>query len=119
MKTKHATASKKRKKKTLKLAKGYRGKRSKVYRRARESVRRALVYAYRDRRRKKREFRALWITRINAAARTRGLTYREFMHGLKQENISLTRDILASLAAEEPRVFDKLVEIIKSKSESK
>lgn len=115
MKTKHSTARKKRKKKVLALAKGYWGKRSKVYRRAQETVRRALVYAYRDRRRKKREFRSLWITRINAAARARGLTYREFIYGLKEANIALSRDILAHLAAEEPQVFDKLVEIVKSK----
>jgi large subunit ribosomal protein L20 len=115
MRARHTVASKKRKKKILKLAKGFWGKRSKVIVRAKESVRKALVYAYRDRRRKKREFRSLWITRINAAARERGLTYREFIHGLKKKNIILSRDMLASLACEEPKVFDKLVEMAKGK----
>jgi len=113
MKVKHSVAAKKRKKKVLKLTKGYWGRRSKVYRRAREFSRRALVYAYRDRRAKKREFRSLWITRINAAARNRGLTYREFIAGLKKKNILLSRNILAQIASEEPLVFDKLTEIVK------
>ena len=113
MRVKHSTARKKRVKKVLKLAKGYWGKRSKIYRRAIETVKRALVYSYRDRRRKKREFRALWIKRINAAVRERGLTYRDFIHLLKEENIKLSRDMLAKLAAEYPSVFDKIVEEVK------
>jgi len=116
MKTKHAVASRKRKKKVLEQAKGYWGRRSKNYRRAIETVRRAGAYAYRDRRRKKREFRSLWITRINAAVRERGLSYREFIHRLKEHNISLSRDSLAMLAAEEPKVFDQLVEELKEKA---
>ena len=115
MKTNNAPASRKKRKKVLKAAKGYWGKRSNVYRRAMETLRRAYVYAYRDRRRKKREFRSLWIIRINAAVRERGMTYREFIHGLKENNILLSRDILAQLAADEPEAFGELVETIKSK----
>jgi len=113
MRVKHNTARKKRVKKVLKLAKGYWGKRSKIYRRAIETVRRALVYSYRDRKRKKREFRALWIKRINAAVRERGITYKNFMHLLKEKNIKLSRDMLAKIAAEYPLVFEKIVEEIK------
>jgi large subunit ribosomal protein L20 len=115
MKTKHSVARKTKKKKVLKQAKGYRGKRSKLIRRAKESVRRALVYAYRDRRQKKRTFRSLWIVRINAAVRERGLPYREFIHRLKENNILLSRDMLAYLASEKPEAFDALVEEIKQK----
>ena len=113
MKTKHSVASRRRKKKVLKAAKGYWGERSKKYRRAIETVRRSLAYAYRDRRVKKREFRALWITRLGAAVRERGLSYREFIHQLKENNILLSRDILAKIAAEHPEVFDKIVETTK------
>ncbi len=113
MRTKHSVAARKRKKKIFKLTKGYWGKRKNVLRRAKETLRRALVYAYRDRKRRKREFRRLWITRINAAARERGLTYREFIHGLKKRNVALSRDILAHLACEEPQAFDRLVEMVK------
>ncbi|MDD5585155.1 MAG: 50S ribosomal protein L20, partial [Candidatus Omnitrophica bacterium] len=110
MRVTHGVASKKRHKKVLKRAKGYWGKRSKLYRRAVETVRRALVYGYRDRRAKKREFRSLWITRLNAASRERGLTYRELIHGLKLKKIALSRDVLAKIAAEYPETFDKIVE---------
>ena len=113
MKTKHAVAAKKTKNKVLEAAKGFWGNRSKQHRRAEESVRRAGVYAYRDRRTKKRAFRSLWIIRINAAARERGLAYREFIFGLKQKDILLSRDILAQIASEEPLVFDKLAEFVK------
>ncbi|UCG34641.1 MAG: 50S ribosomal protein L20 [Candidatus Omnitrophota bacterium] len=113
MKVKHAVASRKRKKKVLKAAKGYWGQRSNIYRRAQETTRRAGVYAYRDRRTKKREFRSLWINRINAAARERGISYREFIHGLKENKILLSRDILAVIAAQYPEVFDKIVTTIK------
>lgn len=113
MRVKHHVATRARHKKVLKMAKGYWGKRSKHYRRAIETVRRALVYSYRDRRARKREFRALWITRINAATRERGLSYREFMHSLKLKNIILSRDMLAKIAAEYPAVFDKIVEEVK------
>lgn len=115
MRVKHAVASKKRHQKVLERAKGYWGERSKKYRRAIETVRRALVYSYRDRRAKKSEFRALWITRINAAARERGMIYKDLIHSLKVKNIMISRDILAKIAAEYPQVFDKIVEAIKAK----
>jgi len=113
MRVKHAVASRRKKKKILKAAKGYWGQRSKIFRRAEETTRRAGVYAYRDRRTKKREFRSLWINRINAAAREKGLTYRELIHGLKENKILLSRDILALIAAQYPEVFDKIITTIK------
>jgi large subunit ribosomal protein L20 len=113
MRVKHHVATRARHKKVLKLAKGYWGKRSKHYRRAIETVRRALRYATRDRRVRRREFRSLWITRINAAAKERGLSYHELMHSLKTKDIALTRDMLAKIAAEYPVVFDKIVETVK------
>ncbi|MBU1121083.1 MAG: 50S ribosomal protein L20 [Candidatus Omnitrophota bacterium] len=113
MRVKHAVSSKKRKKKVLEAAKGYWGERSKKFRRAVETVKRALSYAYRDRRNKKREFRSLWITRINAASTERGIPYRTFIHKLKEKNIILSRDILAKIAAEHAEAFDKIVETVK------
>ncbi|MBD3245733.1 MAG: 50S ribosomal protein L20 [Candidatus Omnitrophica bacterium] len=110
MKTSHSPARRRKKKKVLHSAKGYWGDRSKQYRRAVETVRRALAYAYRDRRVKKREFRSLWITRINAAARAEGLSYRELMHVLKKKNVLLSRDMLAKIAAEQPDAFQQLVQ---------
>jgi len=114
MRVKHAPATRRRKKKVLKQARGYWGDRSRKYRRAVETLRRAYVYAYRDRRVKKREFRSLWINRLNAAARLRGLTYNKLMHQLKEKNILFSRDVLAQIAAEHPQLFDKIVEAIKS-----
>ena len=113
MKVKSSVASRKRKKKVLKAAKGYWGERSKRFRRAVETLRRAYSFAYEHRRTKKREFRSLWITRINAAARARGIPYRKFIAGLKESNILLSRDILAKIAAEKPEIFDKIVEKVK------
>lgn len=113
MKVRQAPASRSRKKKVLKMAKGYWGERSKRYRRAIETVRRALAYAFRDRKAKKREFRRLWITRINAVAREKGSSYRELIHLFKTKNIILTRDMLAKIAAEYPAVFDKVYEAAK------
>ncbi len=113
MKVKNAVASRKRRKKVLKAAKGYWGERSKKYRRAIETLRRAYVYAYRDRRTKKREFRSLWITRINAACGQRSISYRGFIHDLKEKKIILSRDILAKIGAEYPEIFDKIVETVK------
>jgi len=112
---KSSVTSKKRKKKVLDSAKGYWGERSKRYRRAKETVDRALRYSYRDRRNKKREFRQLWITRINAAAREHGLLYKDLIAGLKKKNILLSRDILADLSVNEPKVFAKIVETVKKK----
>jgi len=114
MKTKHSPAARKKRKKVLDAAKGFWGDRSKQHRRAEESVRRALAYAYRDRRVKKREFRSLWITRINAAVKERGMSYRGFIHRLKEKNILLSRDVLAQIAADESQAFDKLIEFIKN-----
>ncbi len=103
-----------RRKKGLKLAKGYRGARSKLYRVAIHSVGKALSYAFRDRRAKKREFRRLWITRINAGARTEGFSYSRFMNGLKKTGIELDRKILSDMAATDSQSFKALMEEIKS-----
>ncbi|RUM60024.1 MAG: 50S ribosomal protein L20 [Persephonella sp.] len=112
-------SSKKHKKKILKLAKGYYGQKSRVYRRAKEQVLRSLQYEYRDRRLRKREFRRLWITRINIGARLNGLSYSQFMHGLKLAGIDLNRKVLADMAVSDPEGFKKLAEIAKSKLEEK
>lgn len=98
-----------RHKKVLKSAKGYRGRNSTVFRVAIEKVEKGLQYAFRDRRAKKRNFRALWIQRINAAAREQGLTYGRFMNGLKLAGIEIDRKVLADLAVREPEAFNALV----------
>jgi large subunit ribosomal protein L20 len=103
-----------RHKKILDLAKGYRGRGSKAYRVAIEKVEKALQYAYRDRRNKKREFRSLWIQRINAGARLNGLTYSQFMDGLKKSGIEVDRKVLSDIAAQEPASFTLLVEQAKA-----
>ncbi len=100
--------ARRRRKKILKLAKGYRGARSKLYKSAREAVDRALLYAYRDRRVKKRTFRNLWIARINAAARAHNLSYSRFIAGLKQANVAIDRKILADLAVHDPQIFSRI-----------
>ena len=112
-------SSKKHKKKILKLAKGYYGQKSRVYRRAKEQVLRSLQYEYRDRRLRKREFRRLWITRINIGARLNGLSYSQFMHGLKLAGIDLNRKVLADMAVADPEGFKKLAEIAKAKLNEK
>ena len=99
-----------RHKKVLDLAKGYRGRGSTAYRVAIEKVEKALRYAYRDRRNKKREFRGLWIQRINAGARQYGLTYSRFMNGMKRAGIEVDRKVLADIAAREPEAFKVLVD---------
>lgn len=101
-------------KKILDLAKGYRGRNSKVYTVAKEKVEKALVYAYRDRRRKKSNFRSLWIARINAGVRAEGLTYSRFMNGLRQAGIELDRKILADIALNDATSFAGLVEKAKT-----
>ena len=106
----NAVISHKRKKKILKQAKGFRGGRSKLYRTAKESVNRSLVYAYRDRKQRKRDFRRLWIVRINAATRLDGLSYSQFMSGLKKVGIDINRKMLADLAISDPAAFSALVE---------
>ncbi len=102
--------ARRRRNKVLKLAKGFRGARSKLFRSATEAVDRALNYAFRDRRVKKRDFRALWITRINAAARENGLSYSRLVFGLKKAEIGLDRKILAQLAVSDPTGFSAIVE---------
>ncbi len=109
----NAVASRRRRKKILKAAKGYFGARSKVYTVAKNAVEKALSYAYRDRRNKKRAFRRLWITRINASARMEGLSYSKFMHGLKTNNIDINRKVLADLALNNPSAFKAIVDKVK------
>ncbi len=110
----NAVASRQRRKKILKAAKGFRGGRSKLLKTAKESVHKSLLYAYRDRRQRKREFRRLWIARINAAVREHGLSYSEFIHALKQANIDLSRNVLADLAVREPGAFASIVSQVKA-----
>lgn len=107
--------AKKRHKRVLKLAKGYRGARSKQYRIAKQSVMRALASSYAGRKQRKREFRKLWITRINAAARLNGLSYSRFMFGLKQAGVDMNRKMLADLAVNDAEGFKTLAELAKSK----
>ena len=101
--------------KVLKLAKGYRGARSKQYRVAKQSVMRALTSAYAGRKQKKRQFRQLWIARINAAARMNGLSYSKFMYGLKLAGVELNRKVLADMAINDAEGFATLAELAKSK----
>ena len=101
--------------KVLKLAKGYRGARSKQYRVAKQSVMRALTSSYAGRKERKRQFRQLWIARINAAARLNGLSYSQFMHGLKLAEVDLNRKVLADMAVTDAAGFTALVEVAKSK----
>ena len=108
---KHAPASRRRHKKYLKKAKGQFGGRSKLYRTARESVRKGMKYATRDRKQRKRDFRALWITRITAACRERGVSYSRFIGGLKKEKIDLNRKILAHIALTDKDAFGRLVDM--------
>ncbi|MBT0664531.1 50S ribosomal protein L20 [Geobacter pelophilus] len=103
-----------RRNKVLKLAKGYRGARSKLFRSATEAVDRALNYAFRDRRVKKRDFRALWITRINAAARLNGLTYSKLIHGLKVANVAIDRKVMADIAVSDPAGFTAIAATAKA-----
>ena len=110
---KGAMHTRKRRKKILKLAKGYRGARSKQYRIAKQSVMRALTSAYAGRKQKKRQFRQLWIARINAAARMNGLSYSAMMHGLKVANIDINRKMLAEMAVNDAAGFAALAEIAK------
>ncbi len=106
---KGAVTTRKRHKKILKLAKGYRGAKSKQFRTANEAVMKSLVYAYIGRKQKKRNFRQLWITRINAAARMNGISYSVLMNGLKKADINLNRKVLADIAVSDPVAFTELV----------
>ena len=105
----NAVASRARRKKILKQAKGYFGARSKVYTVAKNAVEKGLQYSYRDRKAKKREFRSLWIQRINAGARIHGTTYSKLMHGLSEKNIELNRKVLADIAMNHPQTFEQIV----------
>lgn len=111
---KRGNVARKRRKKILKLAKGFRGSHSKLFRTANQQVMKALRNAYRDRRKRKRDFRRLWITRINAAARMNGLSYSKLTHQLKKAEIGLNRKMLAQLAMIDPQAFEKVVEVAKS-----
>jgi large subunit ribosomal protein L20 len=103
-----------RHKKVLKFTKGQYGTRSKLFRRANEAMLKSLFYAYRDRRNRKRDFRRLWITRINAATRLNGLSYSRFVHGLKKANVQVDRKVLADIAVRDAAAFGKLVELAKT-----
>ena len=111
---KRGTKGRQRHKKILKLAKGNVGGRRKLYRQARETVERGLCYAYRDRRVRKREFRGLWIVRINAAAREHGLSYSQLMHGLKQSGVGVDRKMLADIAVRDPAGFQEFAHMAKA-----
>lgn len=113
---KRGTVRRAKRKKLLERAKGYYQTKSKLYRAAKEAVDRALVFAYVGRKRKKRDFRRLWIQRINAGAREHGLTYGQFMHGLKAAGITLDRKMLADLAATQPDAFARLAAQVKAAS---
>jgi large subunit ribosomal protein L20 len=108
--------TRRRHKKILKLAKGYRGTKSRLFRVANPQVLRSLAYAYRDRRNKKRDFRRLWIARINAAARMNGMSYSMFISGLKKAGVQINRKVLADLAVNDGVAFEKLVSVAKQKS---
>ncbi len=109
----NSVASRRRRKKVLKQAKGYFGARKNVYTVAKNAVEKALLYAYRDRKKKKRNFRNLWVTRINAAARAEGMTYSTFMYQLREKDIQLNRKVLADLAMNHPEDFQRIVTQVK------
>ncbi|MEN3026733.1 MAG: 50S ribosomal protein L20 [Chlorobiota bacterium] len=111
MRARNRSASRERRKKILRLAKGYWGARSKLLRQAKDHVAKALQYAYRDRRQRKRHFRRLWIIRINAAARQEGTTYSRLMAALRRKNVQLNRKLLAELAMNRPEVFRQIVQM--------
>ena len=106
--------ARKRRKKILKLAKGYYGSKHRLYKTANEQVMKSLQYAYRDRRQRKRDFRKLWITRINAAARMNGLSYSKFMHGLKLANVDMNRKMLAQIAISDAKAFTQIADQAKA-----
>ena len=111
---KGGTVTRKRRKKVLKLAKGYFGSKHTLYKVANQQVMKSLMYAYRDRRQKKRDFRKLWITRINAAARMNGLSYSRLMHGLKVAGIEVNRKMLADLAVSDEKAFAEVATVAKN-----
>ncbi len=109
--TKRGTVARKRRKKILKLAKGYYGAKSKLFKMANQQVMRSMQYAYRDRKQRKRDFRKLWIARINAAARADGMSYSRFINGLKKADVQINRKVLADLAVNDKAAFSELVEV--------
>jgi len=111
---KHAVATKRHRKRVLKAAEGQWGGRHRFYRRAKESVAKGMMYSFRDRKAKKRDFRGLWIIRINAACRECGISYSKFMYGLKKAKIVLDRKVLSDLAVSDKQAFGKLVEMVKA-----
>ena len=111
---KRAANAQKKRKVVLERASGYRGQRSRLYRKAKEQVTHSLVYSYRDRKKRKGDFRQLWITRINAAARADGITYNRFIQGLKAAGVEVDRRMLAELAVNDPAAFSSLVETAKA-----
>jgi large subunit ribosomal protein L20 len=113
---KRGVAARKRRNRVLHEAKGYYGARSRLFKTAREAVERAWRYAYRDRKQRKRVFRSLWITRINAAAREHGLSYSRLIHGLKLAGVEVDRKILAQLAVSDPKAFGELADLAKSQA---
>lgn len=114
----NGTVSRSRRKKVLSMAKGFRSVRSRAFRKARESVEKALCYAYRDRRARKRDFRRLWIARINAAVRADGMTYSQFMYGLKKANVELDRKVLSDMAIRNEKSFSALVDTARAQLSS-
>jgi len=115
---KSSVVSRNRHKKILKLAKGYRGSKSKLFRVANQQVMKSLAYAYRDRKNKKRDFRRLWIARINAAARNNGMSYNRFMNGLKNAGVDINRKVLADLAVNDGTAFGQLVSLAKDNAKA-
>ena len=113
-KVKHAVATKKHVKRVLKKAEGFVGGRRRFYKRAKETLARAMRYSYRDRKQRKRNFRSLWITRINIACRQNGIKYSALIHGLAKAKIAIDRKILAELAVSDPKAFAKIVEAAKA-----
>ncbi|SDU66307.1 50S ribosomal protein L20 [Jiangella alkaliphila] len=111
---KRAANAHKKRRQTLERASGYRGQRSRMYRKAKEQVTHSLVYAYRDRKQRKGDFRQLWITRINAASRAEGLTYNRFIQGLRLAEVDVDRKMLADLAVNDPAAFRALVEVARA-----
>jgi large subunit ribosomal protein L20 len=111
---KGGTVTRRRRKKILKLAKGYFGSKHRLYKVANQQVMKSLMYAYRDRRQRKRDFRKLWITRINAAARMNGLSYSRLMHGLKLAGVEVNRKMLADLAVNDAAAFTQLADLAKA-----
>lgn len=112
---KGGTVTRRRRKKVLKLARGYFGSKHTLFKTAKQQVMKSLMYAYRDRRQKKRDFRKLWITRINAAARNNGLSYNKLMYGLKQAGVDINRKMLADLAVNDEKAFSELANLAKQK----